>query len=399
MTIANRSTARPAQAGWRDSKRYLWLLGLLVPTLPFMAWGLVSATGMGIFWWWGPIFAFILVPLLDVVVGSDRSNPPEDAVGQLERDRWYRWCTYLYLPLQYTSLLFACWLWARGELSIVDNVGLAVTVGVVAGVAINAAHELGHKREKTERWLSKVALAQSGYGHFYVEHNRGHHVRVATPEDPASSRVAEPFWTFWFRTVAGSARSAWNMESRRFSRRGTTKWTWRNDVLSAWAMTVVLWAALILIFGIVVLPYLLIQAVVGFSLLEVVNYIEHYGLLRQSRGDRYEKTEARHSWNANNTASNLLLYHLQRHSDHHANPARRYQSLRHVDDAPQLPSGYGAMVVVAAVPPLWYRVMDPRVLAHYSGDMTLANINPRRRARVLRRFEPVTRTTKATHPQ
>ncbi|HEY0358039.1 MAG TPA: alkane 1-monooxygenase, partial [Mycobacteriales bacterium] len=248
------------------------------------------------------------------------------------------------------------------------------------------AHELGHKKDELERWLSKIALAQSFYGHFYIEHNRGHHVRVATPEDPASSRLGESFYAFLPRSVVGSVRSAWEVESARFARLGTGKWTLRNDVLNAWAMTVVLWGVLLAVFGVGILPYLLIQAVFGFSLLEVVNYLEHYGLMRQKAGDRYERTAPRHSWNSNNTASNILLYHLQRHSDHHANPTRRYQALRHMEEAPQLPSGYATMIVLAYATPLWRRVMDPRLLAHYGGDVTLCNINPRKRAKILARY-------------
>jgi len=179
--------------------------------------------------------------------------------------------------------------------------------------------------------------------------------------------------------VLGSLRSAWGLERVRLRRLGSSPWTPRNDVLNAWAMTLVLFAALVAAFGPVVLPYLLIQAVVGFSLLEVVNYLEHYGLLRQRREDgRYERTRPEHSWNSNSVASNVLLYHLQRHSDHHANPIRRYQALRHVADAPQLPTGYAGMILTAVLPPVWRRVMDHRVLAHYEGDLTRANRRQRR---------------------
>jgi alkane 1-monooxygenase len=258
---------------------------------------------------------------------------------------------------------------------------------MVSGIAINTAHELGHKRASLERWLSRVALAQSGYGHFYIEHNRGHHVRVATPEDPASARLGESFYAFLPRTVIGSLRSAWELETVRLGRMKRGPWSLRNDILGAWTMTIVLFAALTAIFGLVVLPYLVIQAVVGFSLLEVVNYLEHYGLLRQKREDgRYERTRPEHSWNSNNVASNVLLYHLQRHSDHHANPIRRYQALRHVDEAPQLPTGYAGMIVLAAIPPLWRRVMDHRVLEHYNGDITRVNVQPRLRKKVLARY-------------
>jgi alkane 1-monooxygenase len=373
---------------WRDPKRYLWLLGLVVPTLPFLAWGLVELTGLGVFWFYGPVLVFGIFPLLDLVVGLDARNPPESVIKALEQDRYYRWCTYAYIPVQYAGLIFACWEWSYGDLSVIESIGLALTVAMVSGIAINTAHELGHKRASLERWLSKVALAQSGYGHFFIEHNRGHHVRVATPEDPASSRLGESFYRFWPRTVSGSLRSAWELERVRLGRLESSMWTPRNDILSAWAMTVVLFGALVAVFGVVVLPYLVIQAVLGFSLLEVVNYLEHYGLLRQRREDgRYERTQPEHSWNSNNTASNVLLYHLQRHSDHHANPVRRYQALRHVEQAPQLPTGYAGMILVAAFPPLWRRIMDHRVLEHYEGDASRANLQPRISARRRRRLE------------
>src|SRR5580692_9891579 len=383
-------SAAPAVAdapAWRDPKRHAWLLGLLIPTLPFIAWGLVHLTGLGIFWFYGPMLVFGVFPPLDLALGLDRRNPPDEVIKWLEQDRYYRWCTYLYLPIQYAGLVFACWLWSHGHLSGIDKVGLALTVAMVSGIAINTAHELGHKRASIERWLSRIALAQSGYGHFFIEHNRGHHVRVATPEDPASARLGESFYAFLPRTVLGSLRSAWELEQVRLRRLEKSAWSPRNDILGAWAMTVVLYAALIAGFGVGVLPYLLIQAVLGFSLLEVVNYLEHYGLLRQKDDDgRYERTRAEHSWNSNNVASNVLLYHLQRHSDHHANPIRRYQALRHVKDAPQLPTGYAGMIVLAVIPPLWKRTMDGRVLDHYEGDVTRANISPRRRRHLLARY-------------
>ena len=374
-------------ASWSDPKRYAWLLGLIVPLLPFIAWAGVELTGFGVFWFYGPILVFIIFPLLDMVVGLDAENPPDSVIKWLEQDRYYRWCTYVFIPVQYAGLVFACWLWADGGLSTIDSIGLALTMSMVSGIAINTAHELGHKRASLEKWLSKVALAQSGYGHFFIEHNRGHHVQVATPEDPASARLGESFWAFLPRTVTGSLRSAWSLERQRLARSDHSPWTWRNDILQAWAMTVVLFAVLTIVFGVVVLPYLLLQAVVGFSLLEVVNYLEHYGLLRQRKEDgRYERCLPEHSWNSNNVASNVLLYHLQRHSDHHANPTRRYQALRHVDEAPQLPTGYAGMIVLAWVPPLWRRVMDHRLLEHYGGEVRRANIQPRARRKVLARY-------------
>ena len=366
-TVPDGSTER-----WRDGKRYLWLIGLVVPSLAFVALGLHALTGWGVWFWVGPIVILVVVPAVDLVAGLDRTNPPDDGLEALENDRYYRWLTYLFLPIQYAGFVAAFWVVGTGELSVVDKIGLAVSIGCIGGIGINTAHELGHKKESHERWLSKIALAQS-------------------------------FYQFWPRTVLGSLRSAWRLERKRYARRGRHPYRIGNDVLNAWLMSAVLWGAMIAWLGVGILPYLVIQAVVGFSLLEVVNYMEHYGMLRQKRGgpdrERYERVDPSHSWNSNNIATNVLLYHLQRHSDHHANPTRRYQTLRDFAESPVLPTGYAGMIVLALVPPLWRRVMDPRVLAHFHNDLTRANISPREKARVLERYaKPALVEQKAVEP-
>ena len=233
------ASAEQAQVTWRDPKRYAWLLGLIVPLSPFIAYAA----------WAVDRLVVRLVPRADHRLRRSsrcstsssapiRTTRPTASLKWLEEDRYYRWLTYLFIPIQYAGLVLACWLWSSGDLSVAEGIGLAATMGVVSGIAINTAHELGHKRASMERWLSKVALAQSGYGHFFIEHNRGHHVRVATPEDPASSRLGESFWAFLPRTVTGSVRSAWELECERLARCGSSPWTIRNDILSAWAMTV-----------------------------------------------------------------------------------------------------------------------------------------------------------------
>ncbi|WP_193046437.1 alkane 1-monooxygenase [Mycolicibacterium baixiangningiae] len=349
--------------------------------------------------WIGPVLLYVLLPALDLRFGPDGQNPPDEVMERLENDRYYRYCTYIYLPFQYASVVVGAylftasdlsWLGVNGALGWPAKIGLALSVGVLGGIAINTAHEMGHKKDSLERWLSKIALAQTWYGHFYIEHNRGHHVRVATPEDPASARFGETFWEFLPRSVWGSLRSSWELEAKRLERAGKPTWHPSNDVLNAWAMSVVLWGALIALFGWAVLPFMVIQAVFGFALLETVNYLEHYGLLRQKVGSgRYERCTPQHSWNSDHIVTNLFLYHLQRHSDHHANPTRRYQTLRSLDGAPNLPSGYATMIALTYFPPLWRRVMDHRVLAHYGGDITRVNIHPRVRERVLAKYGAV----------
>jgi alkane 1-monooxygenase len=383
-------SAEQATTTWRDSKRYLWVLGLTMPVLPFLAVGLHQLTGWGVWLWLGPIVILGMVPIIDWIVGLDPANPPDSVIKSLEQDRYYRWLTYLFLPLQYAGFALAFWYIATGDLTLINKIGLAVTVGFIGGLGINTAHELGHKKESHERWLSKIALAQSCYGHFYIEHNRGHHVRVATPADPASSRVGESFYRFWPRTVFGSLASAWELESRRYSRRGQHPFRIGNDVINALLMTAALWALMVIWLGPGIIPFLLIQAFIAITLLEAVNYLEHYGMLREIVGvpgkERYERVEPRHSWNSNNIATNVLLYHLQRHSDHHAHPTRRYQALRDEKSAPALPTGYASMILLALVPPAWNRVMDPRVLDHFDGDISRANIAPHKRERILRRY-------------
>jgi alkane 1-monooxygenase len=396
---------------WRDKKRRLWLLGLVAPTALFVVLPLIWAlnrlgwqAGSQALLWVGPILVYVLLPILDLRFGPDGQNPPDEVMERLENDKYYRYCTYIYIPFQYLSVvtgayLFTAsdlsWLGYDGALSWAGKLGVALSVGVLGGVGINTAHEMGHKKDSLERWLSKITLAQTCYGHFYIEHNRGHHVRVATPEDPASARFGETFWEFLPRSVFGSLRSSLRLEAQRLRRLGKSPWNPRtylsNDVLNAWLMSVVLWGALIAVFGPALIPFVLIQAVFGFSLLESVNYLEHYGLLRQqtdtaSGKGRYERCSPVHSWNSDHVVTNLFLYHLQRHSDHHANPTRRYQTLRSMDGAPNLPSGYASMITLTYFPPLWRKVMHHRVLAHYDGDITRVNIQPRRREKLLARY-------------
>lgn len=348
--------------------------------MALLSWLLVLATGQPVFWWSGAIVAFVVIPLLDHLVGTDAENPPESTLVRLENDPYYRWVNFLVLPGQYLSLVFACWIWAGDFVDVffVDRLGLMVTVGIIDGVAISAAHELGHRRAGLERRLSKLALAQSCYGHFFVEHNRGHHARVATPEDPASSLLGENLYAFIRRSAIGGLRSAWRIEKARFTRIGISHWSLRNDVLNAWLLSLLLFAILVAWFGIEVVPWLVGQAIIGICMLEAVNYLEHYGLRRQKLADgSYERIRPSHSWNSNTIVANVCLFHLQRHSDHHAHPLRRYQTLRHADEAPQLPSGYATMMLIAMAPPLWRRIMDWRVIDHYDGQVQRAALSPR----------------------
>jgi alkane 1-monooxygenase len=359
---------------WHD-KRWLWLLSPAIP-LAFTA-SLLAFVWSGQWWCmlWAPLVIHLVLPLLDRVLGEDFSNPPESAVAQLDQDLFYRALVWAYVPLQMIGTVLGAWIAATQALPWFGYLALVLTVGAINGIGIGTAHELGHKKEALDRWLSKLALAHSGYGHFFVEHNRGHHQRVATPEDPASARMGESFWAFLPRSVWGSLRSAWTLEQERLSHQGKGAWHPQNHNLQAWGMSLVLFGLLWVWLGWTVLPFLLLQSIYAASMLEVVNYVEHYGLLRQrDASGRYERCEPEHSWNSNHLVGNLLLYHLQRHSDHHAHPSRRYQALRHFASAPQLPAGYATMITAAYLPPLWFAWMNPRVMAHYGGDLGRVNL-------------------------
>lgn len=373
-------------AEWSD-KRWLWLLSPSIPgvfTLTLIAY---AQTGL---WWtmlFAPVFIHLVMPVLDRLFGEDFSNPTEAAVAELDKDIFYRALVWAYVPLQFAGTAYGAWLAATHPMPWYAFAALVITVGAFNGVGFANSHELGHKKEALDRWLCKIALAPTLYGHFYVEHNRGHHKRVATPEDPASSRLGEGFWSFLPRTVWGSLRSAWELEKERLNRQGKSVWNVRNDNLQTWALSVVFYGVLLAWLGWGALAFLLLQSMYAASMLEVVNYIEHYGLMRQKGvNGRYVRCEPEHSWNSNHIVGNIILYHLQRHSDHHAHPSRRYQALRHFAQAPQLPSGYAGMVTAAYFPPLWFALMDKRVAAHYHGDLTLANVQPAQRAKMFARW-------------
>jgi alkane 1-monooxygenase len=376
----------PLDEAWKD-KRWWWLLS---PAIPLV----FTASLLAFVWsgqWWcmllAPMVIHVFFPVLDRVFGEDFSNPPESAVAQLEADVFYRAMVWAYVPVQLIGTVLGTWIAVTQPLAWMGYAALVLTVGAINGIGIGTAHELGHKKEALDRWLSKIALAPSAYGHFFVEHNRGHHKRVATPEDPASARMGESFWAFLPRSVWGSLQSAWALERERLKFQDHSVWHPKNHNLQAWGLTLVLFGALVVWLGWMVLPFLVLQAAYAASMLEVVNYVEHYGLLRQREASgRYARCEPEHSWNSNHLVGNLLLYQLQRHSDHHAHPSRRYQALRHFATAPQLPAGYATMITVAYCPPLWFAWMDRRVMAHYGANLNLVNAQPSARPRLTQRW-------------
>ena len=306
---------------------------------------------------------FVAVPLLDVVIGVDPRNTA--TLPGRGKAVLFRFATWLALPVQAGILIWGASVVAKPSTPMIELVGAAIAVGTTGGViGITAAHELVHRSNRLERGLGRMLLVLVCYYHWATEHVAGHHRRVATREDPATARLGESLPAFLVRSVAQTFSSSWQLEAARNARRGIQS-PLRNRVVFGVLASVTAALAAYLVFGGRSLGFFFGQSLVAIGFLETINYIEHYGLeRRQLRPGVYERVTPAHSWNASQWLTNVLLFNLQRHSDHHAYPIRPYYTLRHHPDAPQLPTGYAGMALLAMVPPLWRRVMDPRVRAH-----------------------------------
>ena len=374
---------------YRDRKRAWWSLSVVYPLLPFTGMAAHAASGQQVGLALPLLISYGLMPLLDALIGEDENNPPEAVVPQLENDRYYRWLTWATVPLHFVALIGCAWWAGTHDLSWWALLILAYVAGTDSGLGINTGHELGHKHNPIEQWLARLVLAVPAYGHFTVEHGRGHHRYVSTPEDHASSRMGESIYRFALRELPGGIRRAWQLETERLAQEGRSAINVHNTMLQSYAVTAVVQVGLVIAFGWVMVPFLAVHNAVAWWQLTSANYVEHYGLLRERLPNgHYEAPQPHHSWNTNHLITNLALFHLQRHSDHHAYPSRRYQSLRHFDRLPQLPSGYFGMFPLSYVPSLWFKVMDPRLLAlpHVAGDLNRINIDPRRRDEIVARY-------------
>lgn len=389
-------TADGRTVSYTDKKRYFWFLSFLFAC--------VAPITIALYFWTGSIavvflpmaYIYVVVPALDFLFGEDTNNPPEEVVEAMANDAFYRRLLHAAVPVFYASFFAAVWFVGTQDLPWWAIGVFAFGVGMLHGDVLTIGHELGHKTNATDRFAAKVINALVGYGHFCIEHNRGHHVWVSTPEDPASSRMGESIYTFARRELPGAFLRGWEHERLRLEKKGKSVWSVENDVLQGYAITFVIGAAAIALFGWKMLPFLVIHHFTGWYGLTQANYVEHYGLLRQKLANgRYEPVQPRHSWNTNHVVSNLLTFHLQRHSDHHANALRPYQALRDFPDLPRLPSGYPGMYALAAIPPLWFAVMDKKVMAWAGGDLAKVNVHKPARARLERTYAKPVHTVAA----
>jgi len=380
-------SAETAAADWRDTKRYLWPLPVLLTAIPLISWYLYAQTGHEAVLWLSPVFFYVLIPIIEMAFGEDTSNPPKEAIPRLRDDPFYRWSAFAALPAAYLVWVVGAWYVANMDLTLTAYIAVTVANGLMGAGALNTAHEVGHRRDRTSINVARFLLCLCGMGHFRIEHNLGHHVQVATPEDSATAMMGESFYAFVLHELPGGFKRAWNIEKTRLGRKGKSAFSLENEVFLNTLITLGMYAAFVLWLGWIVLPYLLVGALLSNLMLSSANYIEHYGLMRPKREDgKYERVQPHHSWNANHIVSNVMLYHLQRHSDHHAHAERPYQCLRHFDTAPQLPAGYFTMFMAAWNPPIWFAIMDKRVAEQHGYDMNKAYIHPKKRDRLMKRF-------------
>ena len=320
-----------------------------------------------------PVVLFVGFPLLELVLSGTTQNLTTDEERDERGRRAYDLVLYAMVPTQFALLALYLTKIAAGAPTAVEAIGWTMSMGMACGVlGINVAHELGHRRRRYEQRMAKALLTTSLYAHFFIEHNRGHHARVSTPDDPASARYGETLYTFFVRSIVGAWLSAWELERDRLERRGERVYSWRNEMVRLQIAQVSFVALIAVAFGPIATVGFVAAAGIGALLLETVNYIEHYGLTRRRFDDgRYERVLPIHSWNSNHPVGRIVLFELTRHSDHHANARRRYQVLRHFDESPQLPTGYPGMMVLAWFPPLWFGVMH-RLIAHHEAEYVAA---------------------------
>nr|WP_321233954.1 alkane 1-monooxygenase [uncultured Psychroserpens sp.] len=330
-------------------------------SIPIVA--LIGIYLKGSFLYLTPIYAFVIIPIMELIFPVDTENlSSEDVENKLKR-KVFDWLLYLNLPVVYGLVLYGIHQATTTSIETYELVGMIISVGIVLGVnGINVAHELGHRQKTKERFLGKILLLPSQYMHFYIEHNFGHHLHAATPEDPATAKYNQTVYSFWFTSIVRQYVSAWRIQNKLLKNANLGFFSVKNDMLWYAIFQIGYLAVAFFFFGKIGLLFAFTSAIIGILLLESVNYIEHYGLIRlKTKSGRYERVKEMHSWNSNHVIGRIVLYELTRHSDHHYKSSKKYQVLDCHDESPQMPFGYPTSMVIAMVPPLWFAIMNKRL--------------------------------------
>jgi len=388
MTHFSGITHDGAPVVYTDKKRHLYWIVLITPTVSLASIWLYFALGKNPITALIPaLFFYAFTPFMDLIMGEDTHNPPEEVVNAMAADNYYRIIVHSLVYIAVILFLSFVVFVGTQDLPWWAILALILGVGGNSGGVMVMTHELGHKANKLDRLSAKIGNMIMGYGHFNIEHNKGHHTWVATPEDPASSRMGESFYAFMMRELSGTFKRGISYENIRLKKQGRHFWSIHNDVLQVYAVTLSTLIFFAILFGPVILLFLIPHHFLAWLALTQANYVEHYGLLREKQANgKYERCQPKHSWNTNHTYSNMLSFHLQRHSDHHAYPQRPYQVLRDYQNVPSLPTGYPGCFAMAFCPPLWFALMDRKLIKWADGDLSKLNICPRAKPKLQARW-------------
>lgn len=334
---------------------------------PFLIyWGALHAfvtTGFPV--WLPLIYSWIIIPAVELFIRPDDSNLSAAEEELARKNKTYDWFLYVVVLLQYFALGLFLYSVTHNlyQQSWIDITGKTLVMGLLCGTfGINVGHELGHRINPVEQFLAKALLLSSLYMHFFIEHNKGHHKRVATPEDPSSARLGETVYQFYYRSIVFSYFSAWKIAARDARKKGKPVLSLHNEMIRFHLIQLAFIGIIFYFSGTVATVLFLLAALNGILLLETVNYIEHYGLQRKAlEKGKYERAQPEHSWNSNHVIGRVMLFELSRHSDHHYLASRKYQVLRHHEHSPQMPTGYPGMMLLSLVPPAWFYVMNKRI--------------------------------------
>ena len=332
-------------------------------SIPLMA--CIGLYFQGLFAFLVPIYAFVFLPILEIALPIDEHNLSSDDIDNKLKKALFDWLLYLNLPIVFGLMFYTLSLVASQTLETYELVGFILSIGIVLAInGINVAHELGHRQSTNERFLGKALLLPSLYMHFYIEHNFGHHLHAATPEDPATAKYNQSVYSFWFTSTIGQYFKSWKIQKMLLKNNNNIFFSLKNDMF--WYVIIQLGYLIFVyaFFSFNGLLFALLSGIVGFILLETVNYIEHYGLLRlKTKSGRYERVQKIHSWNSNHVIGRIVLYELTRHSDHHYKSSKKYQILDCHEESPQMPYGYPTSMVLSLIPPLWFKIMNKRIPA------------------------------------
>ncbi|TYQ00402.1 alkane 1-monooxygenase [Tenacibaculum adriaticum] len=334
---------------------------LLVFTIPLTAY--ISFTSTGWITFLPLIYVFVIVPISDLFFNIDAKNFDKEQEEIEKNNNLYTYILYLTLPVQVGFLTWFLFVIQDTGLTTLDYIGRISAMGIMCGViGINVGHELGHRNNRFDELLGEILLTTSLESHFLPYHNAGHHFNVATPNDAATARKNEPLYVFWFRSHFMSYFQAWKLENKRLKNSDRSWFHYQNRMLIYTFCNLTLVGGIYFFFGWKGVLAFLAAATLGILLLETINYIEHYGLLRtQNKHGRYERVKHNHSWNSNHVIGKLVLFNLSRHSDHHYNGSKHYQILKSLPDSPQMPTGYPGMMLLSLIPPLWFKMMNKKI--------------------------------------